>query len=167
MQMSIRGKMSDLYFLALHIIVIHCCFFFTQNMTALAQKKKDVEAEQRKSQALIQELSVAKEQLLGQVRSLESQISTLNNTMQQSKSQEKQLREHLDKLMVKISSLPEEKNITCQLLNTYFNLFVTAPPPPPFYSYEQYCSVAIFDFVTDLFPFYFQSQHELGGEAET
>lgn len=75
----------------------------TQNVAALAQKKKDVEVGQRKSHAQVQELSLAKEQLLGQVRSLETQITTLNNIIHQSKSQEQQLREHLDKLMVRTS----------------------------------------------------------------
>lgn len=72
-------------------------------MAALAQRKKDVEAEQKKSLAQVQELSLSKEQLLGQVRSLETQITTLKNIIQKSKSQEKQLQERLDKLMVKAS----------------------------------------------------------------
>lgn len=71
-------------------------------MAALAHKTKNVEAEQRRSHAQVQELSLAKEQLLGQVRGLETQITTLNNIIQQSKSQEKQLRERLDKLMVRV-----------------------------------------------------------------
>ncbi|XP_053341719.1 cingulin-like protein 1 [Clarias gariepinus] len=79
-----------------------------ENVTALAQKKKDVEAEQRKSHAQVQELNLAKEQLLGQVRSLETQITTLNNIIHQSKSQEKQLRDRLDKLMEEKQVLEEE-----------------------------------------------------------
>lgn len=75
----------------------------TQNVAALAQKKRDAEAEQKKCHGQVQELSRAKEQLLGQVRSLETQTSTLNNIIQQSKSQEEQLRKHLDLLMVKAS----------------------------------------------------------------
>lgn len=88
----------------------------TQNVAALAQKKQDVEAEQKKSHAQVQELSLAKEQLLSQVRSLETQITTLNIIIQQSKNQEKQLREHLDKLMVRASPL-REQNIRAKLEN--------------------------------------------------
>lgn len=82
--------------------VIH--FSPAQNVSALAQKKRDVEAEQKNSHAQVQELSLAKEQLLGQVRSLETQITTLKNIIQQSMSQEKQLRERLDKLLVRALS---------------------------------------------------------------
>ncbi|KAI5608970.1 cingulin-like protein 1 isoform X1, partial [Silurus asotus] len=74
----------------------------------LAQKKKSVESEQRNTHAQMQELSLAKEQLLGQVRSLETQITTLNNIFQQSKSQEKHLIEQLDKLMEEKKRLDEE-----------------------------------------------------------
>ncbi|XP_046714652.1 cingulin-like protein 1 isoform X1 [Silurus meridionalis] len=79
-----------------------------ENVAALAQKKKSVEAEQRNTHAQMQELSLAKEQLLGQVRSLETQITTLNNIFQQSKSQEKHLIEQLDKLMEEKKRLDEE-----------------------------------------------------------
>ncbi|XP_058264700.1 cingulin-like protein 1 isoform X2 [Hemibagrus wyckioides] len=79
-----------------------------KNVSALAQKKRDVETEQKNSHAQVQELSLAKEQLLGQVRSLEAQITTLKNIIQQSKSQEKQLRERLDKLLEEKQRLEEE-----------------------------------------------------------
>ncbi|KAK3558133.1 hypothetical protein QTP86_009867 [Hemibagrus guttatus] len=79
-----------------------------ENVAALAQKKRDVEAEQKKSHAQVQELGLAKEQLLGQVRSMETQITTLKNNIQQSKSQEKQLRERLDKLLEEKQRLEEE-----------------------------------------------------------
>ncbi|TSK13415.1 Cingulin-like protein 1 [Bagarius yarrelli] len=79
-----------------------------EDAAALAQNRWNVEAEQKRSHAQVQELSLAKEQLLGQVRSLETQITTLNNIIHQSKSQEKQLREHLDKLMSELTKLNQE-----------------------------------------------------------
>ncbi|XP_026996733.2 cingulin-like protein 1 isoform X2 [Tachysurus fulvidraco] len=79
-----------------------------QNVAGLAQKKRDVEAEQKKNHSQVQELSLVKEQLLGQVCSLETQITSLNNIIQQSKSQENQLRERLDKLLDEKQRLEEE-----------------------------------------------------------
>lgn len=70
-------------------------------MVALSEKKSEVEAEQGASRAQMQELALAKELLLSQVHSLETQITTLNNIIQQAKNQENQLRERLDKLMVR------------------------------------------------------------------
>ncbi|XP_076863345.1 cingulin-like protein 1 [Brachyhypopomus gauderio] len=79
-----------------------------EGMACMAQEKAEVEAEQGVSQAQVQELTLAKDLLLGRVRSLETQITSLNNIIQQAKGQESHLREHLDKLMEEKQRLEEE-----------------------------------------------------------
>ncbi|XP_062859105.1 cingulin-like protein 1 isoform X1 [Trichomycterus rosablanca] len=79
-----------------------------ESITAVAQKKIEVEAEMKTSRAQIEELTLDKELLLGQIHSLETQITTLSNIIQQSKSQEKQLKERLNKLMEEKQLLEEE-----------------------------------------------------------
>ncbi|XP_036432227.1 cingulin-like protein 1 [Colossoma macropomum] len=79
-----------------------------EGMEALGQEKSQVEAERGESRAQVKELTLAKELLLSQVHSLETQITTLNNIIQQEKNQESQLRERLDKLMEEKERLEEE-----------------------------------------------------------
>ncbi|XP_037398819.1 cingulin-like protein 1 isoform X1 [Pygocentrus nattereri] len=79
-----------------------------EGMAALGQEKSQVEAERGESRAQVKELTLAKELLLSQVHSLEIQITTLNNIIQQEKNQESQLRECLDKLMEEKQRLEEE-----------------------------------------------------------
>ncbi|KAK1789726.1 hypothetical protein P4O66_015631, partial [Electrophorus voltai] len=79
-----------------------------KSMAYMAQKKAEVEAERSTSQAQVQELTLTRDQLLGQVDSLETQITSLNNIIQQAKRQENQLRERLEELMEEKQRLEEE-----------------------------------------------------------
>ncbi|XP_066523192.1 cingulin-like protein 1 isoform X2 [Hoplias malabaricus] len=79
-----------------------------EDVEALGQEKLEVEAEGGVNRAQVQELTRAKELLLSQVHSLESQITTLSNVIRQAKNQETQLREHLDELMDEKQRLEEE-----------------------------------------------------------
>ncbi|XP_072529858.1 cingulin-like protein 1 [Salminus brasiliensis] len=79
-----------------------------EGMATLGHQKSEVEAERGASRAQVQELTLAKELLLSQVRSLETQITTLSNIIQQAKNQESQLRERLDMLMEEKERLEEE-----------------------------------------------------------
>ncbi|KAG9280854.1 cingulin-like protein 1 isoform X1 [Astyanax mexicanus] len=79
-----------------------------EGMAALGLQKSEVEAERGASRAHVQELTLAKELLLSQVQSLETQITTLSNIIQQAKNQESQLRQRLDRMMEEKQILEEE-----------------------------------------------------------
>lgn len=66
----------------------------------MAQKKTEVEFEMKANQGHIEELTLDKKLLLGQIDRLETQIATLSNVILQSKNQENQLKERLNRLMV-------------------------------------------------------------------